>query len=250
MISRNTIRLSLGAVLSGLVLTACGGIPEAGLAPTEELLGTQQSALCTGLRVDNLSIAGVDSYNHEASGGGNWQVSPGANAVRMEYYVDGVMKSATEYSGSAGTWYFSSSSTTCGMHQFEVRAYPMVVDSAGNRTTCFEAPSSNYASFNQYCTPTPSLDCYRMDEYEVVCHASATGGSFVYTPYWQTDRQLTPTGSHRYSGWSAGDWTMYFPCALPPPRDPYYGTLRVQLKVTDATGETTGVLTSDRFNCD
>lgn len=250
MISRDTLRLSLGSVLTGLVLTACGGVSESGLAPAEEPLGARESALCTGLSVNSLSLDGVSSYEYEAAGGGQWQVSTGANAVRMEYYVDGVLKSATEYSGNNGTWYFSSSPTSCGMHAFEVKAYPMVVDSAGNRTTCFENPTSQTASFNQYCTPTASLECYRIDDFEVVCNASAAGGSHSFTPYWRTDRRLTPLGSHFYSSWAVDGMTMSFPCTLPTPGDPYYGTLSIQFKAIDSTGTWTTVRASEAFKCD
>ncbi|AKJ06030.1 hypothetical protein ATI61_110225 [Archangium gephyra] len=251
MISRDTIRLSLGSVLTGLVLTACGGVSDSGLAPAEESLGTQQSALCTGLAVDGLSIDGISSYNYEVAGSGQFSMSTGANAVRMEYYLDGVLKSATEYSGNSGTWFFSSMLSTCGMHDFEVKAYPMVVDSAGNRTTCFENPSSDTASFEQYCSPTASLDCYRFDEYELVCHASASGGSHSFSQYlWRTDRRMTPTGSHIYSSWTADGSTVYFPCWFPEPRDPYYGTLSIQLKVVDSDGTVTPVVASSAFRCD
>ncbi|HYO56084.1 hypothetical protein [Archangium sp.] len=144
---RALTRSPLHALLSGLLLAACGGIPEAELGPSAETLGTQEAALCSGQYVEALSISGISSYEGEAAGSGGWDVSAFANAARLEYYIDGVLRSFEERSGNSGTWYFSRSGISCGTHNFEVRAYPMVIDSAGNRSTCIDAPVSRTQSF-------------------------------------------------------------------------------------------------------
>lgn len=147
------IRCLLSALLSGLLLTACGGDPEAGLAPSNEPLGTTEAALCAGVSVTTLSLSGISTFQGVMAGGGDWAVSSPANAVRLEYYLDGssTPRSTDERcNGSGGTtnctgsgpWNFSASGISCGTHSFLVKAYPMVIDSAGNRTICWDSPRS------------------------------------------------------------------------------------------------------------
>ena len=144
-------RSVLHALLSGLVLSACGGVPgEAGLAPAEETLGTTSSAMCSGLSVTSLTLSGISTYQGEMAGNGSWEVSTFANATRLEYRVDGVLRSSEERVGTynastntyQGAWYFSATGISCGTHNFELKAYPMVIDSAGNRTVCWDSPRS------------------------------------------------------------------------------------------------------------
>lgn len=146
-----SIRGLTSALLSGLLMTACGGGPEAGLAPSEEPLGTAGSALCSGASVTSLTISGISTYQGEMAGSGNWKVSTATNAVRLEYYVDGALRSSEDRCDAAGgttnctgsgPWHFSASGISCGTHTFLVKAYPMVIDSAGNRTTCWDSPKS------------------------------------------------------------------------------------------------------------
>ncbi|HYO68474.1 MAG TPA: hypothetical protein VEU33_20565, partial [Archangium sp.] len=136
--SRKTTGISMGAVLSGLMLLACGGVPDTDLAPADEPQGTTTAALCAGASVTTLSLSGISTYQKEMAGSGDWAVST-ANAVRLEYYVDGALRSSedrcnasggtTSCTGS-GPWYFSASNVACGSHAFVVKAYPMVIDSA------------------------------------------------------------------------------------------------------------------------
>jgi alpha-tubulin suppressor-like RCC1 family protein len=141
----------LWALLCGLVLAACVGEPESAWDGSEEFLGTQESELCSGLSVTTLTIAGVSSYQHELAGSGSYAVSTGANAARIEYYLDGVLIGADERVGSTGTWY-ASGLMNCGNHTFLVKAYPMVVDSIGNRTTCYAAPKQTSKTVLEPCS--------------------------------------------------------------------------------------------------
>ncbi|HYO51659.1 hypothetical protein [Archangium sp.] len=137
---RDTIRAPLCTLLSGLLMVACGNTPETVSALVEEPLGTQEAALCSGLSVTTLTISGASSYASELAASGSWAVSTSANAARLEYYVDGYLSSADERIGTAGSWYVSKTGMACGSHTFEVKAYPMVVDSSGNRTICYTSP--------------------------------------------------------------------------------------------------------------
>lgn len=135
-------RVLIRALLSGLMLTACG-TPETGLTPAEESLGTQQSALCYGVSVSGLTVDGVSTYGGAMAGAGGFAVSGGANAVRLEYYADGALKYYEERTGTSGSWNYSYGGFACGSHNFQVKAYPMIVDSAGTRTTCSSSPTSS-----------------------------------------------------------------------------------------------------------
>ncbi len=135
-------------LLSGLwLLAACGGGVEEGPAPVENSVGVTQGALCSGLSVTQLAISDVSSYEGVLGAVGTWGVSLFANAVRLEYYVDGVLRSYDERPGTSDTWYHSSNGLSCGTHTFKVRAYPMVIDSNGNRTTCIDSPTELSQSF-------------------------------------------------------------------------------------------------------
>jgi hypothetical protein len=165
------------ALLLGLWLGACGGVPEAGLAPADEPLGTQESASCVGLSVTNLTISGLSSYQGELAGSGSWAVSPGANGIRLEYYLDGVLVSAEEHLGTSGTWYFSGE-MTCGTHTFQVKSFPMVVASNGGRSYCYSA----VRSLSQSVTET--------------CGVRGSGFAWIYTP----SSTVSPSYSYNSSG--------------------------------------------------
>ncbi|MFE8595605.1 hypothetical protein KYC5002_40430 [Archangium violaceum] len=138
------------ALLCGLLLVACNA-PLDDESGAEESLGTQESALCTGLSVTSLPISGASTYQGEMAASGSWVVSSGANAVRLEYYVDNALYASEERPGASGTWYFSRSGITCGTHTFKVIAWPMVIDSSGVRTTCYVG--SNTASHDASAAP-------------------------------------------------------------------------------------------------
>ncbi|HEX5752008.1 MAG TPA: hypothetical protein VFZ09_37665 [Archangium sp.] len=190
--SRKTTGISLGAVLSGLMLLACGGVPDAELTPADGPQGTTTSALCSGVSVTTLSLAGISTYQGEMAGSGDWAVANPANAVRLEYYVDGVLRSSedrcnasggTSSCTGSGSWSFSASGITCGSHNFQVKAYPMVIDSAGNRTVCLDSPRSLSQSVaGDACPPLIThilYNPYFSGTYQYVDSANVTRYIFV-----------------------------------------------------------------------
>ncbi|HYO72138.1 MAG TPA: hypothetical protein VEU33_39305 [Archangium sp.] len=150
---RESMRPLVCAVLCGLLLTACGGTETDPLLP-EETLGTQQSELCLGLSVTSLAVSGASTYNGEMAASGTWTVAPGANAVRLEYYVGDMLYTTEERVGTTGTWYFSTAGIACGPRNLVVKAWPMVVDSAGNRTTCSAVLTSTTVTVTEDCNWT------------------------------------------------------------------------------------------------
>lgn len=201
-------RSSLSVALGALMGVACGAPEEGTLAP-QEAVGTQQSALCSGLSVTALSTVGMSSYGGEIAGHGAWAVSTFANAVKLEYRVDGVPRVVEERPGNSGSWYMSSAGATCGAHTVEVKAYPMVIDSNGNRTTCLEAPRTLTLSVVQDC-PTATLSCaYPVSQ--VNCTASGSGGTGGYTYFWQ-ERIRYPDGTEYMGAWDAGGTSNGFYC--------------------------------------
>ncbi len=260
---RKTTHVSLGALLSGLLLAACGGVPEAGLAPAEESLGTAEAAMCSGLSVTSLTLAGISTYQGEMAGNGGWAVSPGANAVRLEYYVDGALRGTEERRGTynsstntyQGNWYFSAAGLACGSHGFVAKAFPMVIDSMGNRTTCSDGVRTLSQTVTEPC-PTPEVSlhfCYRYpDPYTastVRCDASASGGSGTYNVLWRKNNL-----SSGYPGaWTQGQWTQFFDCTYPsnpPPYNSYLAQTQFEVKVIDSNGKESSVKTSSTFSCE
>jgi hypothetical protein len=127
-------------LLLGLLLSACGPSIEAEPAQTpEDALGYLGSALCAGTSVSTLGLDGISTYQGVMAGSGPWAVASPANGIRLEYFVDNVLRAVEDRLGSSGTWYFSLSGVACGSRSFLVKAYPMVVDSAGNRTVCVDS---------------------------------------------------------------------------------------------------------------
>ncbi len=114
---RRQARAFFSVLVSGLWLAACGTAPEPerGFA---EPLGIQQAALCSGTSVSALSIYGISTYQGEMAGNGGWTVSGGANAVWLDYSVDGSIYISEVRTGTSGTWYFSHGGITCGPHLF------------------------------------------------------------------------------------------------------------------------------------
>ncbi|SEU35215.1 hypothetical protein [Stigmatella erecta] len=156
-----TIRTSLWAWMAGVLLVACGGTHlEADSALAEESLGTQESSLCAGLSVSSLTLSDATMYLNEVSGVGYWAVSQFSNAVRLDYYIDGVRYAFDERPGNAGAWYFSTVGIPCGTHYFQVNAWPMVIDSNGNRTTCGSTPSRTVGKYVSWACPPPDPDPY------------------------------------------------------------------------------------------
>jgi hypothetical protein len=143
---REQTRSPFSLLLCGVLLVACGGASEAGqaLAP-EAPEGTLESAMCAGSSVTTLSVDGASTYEGVLAGGGSWAVAWPANGVRLEYQVDGVLQSSEERLGASGGWSFSLSGASCYAHNLVVKAYPMVVDSSGTRTTCWTSSSKSVA---------------------------------------------------------------------------------------------------------
>ncbi|HEX5753663.1 MAG TPA: hypothetical protein VFZ09_46165 [Archangium sp.] len=231
---RSTLRSPLYAVLSGMWLLACGEVPGADPLRSEEPLATETSALCSGASVSNLSLGGMSSYQGELAGGGNWAVNYPANAIRLDYYVNGVWRGSEERCNAlggttsctgSGSWSFSMSGMSCGWHSVEVRALPMVIDSAGNRSTCGVTPTTISTSVLEYCNPTASLSCLRGYSSVVSCSASGSNGTGDYTPYWFDSR----SGS-----WNAGGWDSSYNQCAPPSYGQPSEWLTVAFKVVDS----------------
>ena len=242
--TQKTIRSIACSLMSGLLLAACGGAAEDALAPVEEQVGTQQSPLCVGLGVSGLNIAGVSSYEGIAAGAGNWAVSTGANGVRTEFWVDGTLRSASEYLGTSGGWNFSAGGMGCGGHNLVVKAFPMLVDSGGNRTTCYDSPQSITAPFSQYCNPTTSLSCTRTSNFLVKCTGSVGLGTGTHTAYWQ-DSVLGNTNP-----WFQGTLIQNFGCEARTAENKYMPLQSVtfSFKVQDSNGSWSNV-SSRSYSC-
>ena len=74
-------------LVCGLLLSACGVAHEDGA--TQEPPGTTEAAICSGLSVSSLGIiTGASSYG-------------GINAIRLEYYVDGVPRGYDQRPGDS-----------------------------------------------------------------------------------------------------------------------------------------------------
>jgi hypothetical protein len=236
---RSLIRSPLLLLLSGLMLTACGGAPEAGLAPTdEELLGTTEAPLCSGASVSTLTIAGISTYLGEMAGSGSWAVTYPANAVRLEFYIDGVLQSVTEQPGSSGTWYFSQTGVACGTRAFMVKAIPMVIDSGGVRTTCWTSgPLTRSQNVTETCAPTASLSCsFTSPVYD--CTGSASGGTNPLTPVWRVSTKNNGSSTWQEGQWyDSAYWNESFICK------PWSYSVRVEFRVRDAQGVYSNIAT-------
>ena len=217
--------------LSGLLLVGCGGAPEA-LAPSGEPLGTQEAALCSGLSVTTLSIQGVSTYQGEMAGSGSWAVSTGANAVHLDYYIDGMLRTSEERRSDtrSGTWYFSYSPVSCGSRTFMVKAYPMVIDSAGNTTRCpASGPMTASRAVTEACPPTASLSCtFSSPVYN--CTGSGSAGTAPLTPMWRSSTLPNGSSTWQEGQWYDGQWSDYFYCK------PWSYSTRVEFRVRDANG--------------
>ncbi|HEX5749115.1 MAG TPA: hypothetical protein VFZ09_22930 [Archangium sp.] len=162
-------------VLLPLLLVVGCGTSETLPPDAEESLGTQEAAVCSGLTVTTLTLSGASTYLGEMAASGSWAVSAGANAVRLEYYIDNVLYSVEERTGTSGTWYFSNTGVACGARTLLVKAWPMVIDSGGNRTTCYGAlktlsqtvteacPTTWKFMYTEYCYDRWTVSCYQVN---------------------------------------------------------------------------------------
>ncbi|WPB82007.1 hypothetical protein KYC5002_23195 [Archangium violaceum] len=243
------IRSVLRALLSGLMLSACGGMPdEVGLAPAGETLGTQEAALdCAGASVTTLNIGGMSSWGGVLSGGGNWSVTYPANGVKLSFYVDGVWRGDQTLQGDAnrsGSWSFNDSSISCGSHTFQVRAYPAIYDSSGNPPgTCATGSTSKTFAFTQGC-PTANLSCTQIP-YSASCTGSGSGGTGGYTHFMQdvyTENGVTNANPWREGGTS---WGAY--CPLVTGGTTGTRQITVYYKVIDSSGAQSPVVSRTMY---
>jgi hypothetical protein len=238
---RDLLRSHLSALLSGLLLAACGGPTEEGLTPAEEFLGSQESAMCSGSTVSSLSILGVSSYGGEVAGSGSWAVTYPANAVHLDFLVDGVVLGRAEPTGGSarsGNWNFSYKPLACGSHTFEVRAYPMTITSTGERYWCPESGTqSRTQTFSEAC-PTAGLSCSRTSTNYISCTGSGTGGTGgPYSGVWRRVEDNNDTGRTYDSGWYQGSLTGSFYCPQKTSIEyPYNGDMTVSFKARDVNG--------------
>ncbi|HEX5744744.1 MAG TPA: hypothetical protein VFZ09_00795 [Archangium sp.] len=249
--SWKTIRLPLCSLVSGLMMTACGGATdEAGLEPAgAEALGTQESALdCAGAAVTSLDTGVVSSWGGTLStGSGTWSVVYPANGIILEYYVDGVLRGTQPILGDtnrSGTWTFNDSPIACGTHTFEVRGYPAVFDSATPAPgRCTTGSMIKTASFTQGC-PTATLTCSQSGT-TINCTGSGSGGEGgPYVSYWREGIQADWGSS--YSDWEQGSNSFGVYCMPATTRDNFYRQY-IYYKVMDASGMESPVRTYTRL---
>jgi len=209
--SRPVITAPLCALLSALLLTACGSVSETEQEVPVDALGTQELAMCSGLSVSNLAFSGASTYLGEMAGSGPWAVSAGANAVRLEYYIDNVLYASEERAGTSGTWYFSQTGISCGTHTLLVKAFPMVIDSAGNRTTCWGAPRSASQAITEACPGgTWVIDTYEScyDLYMTSCYTRSPNPKCASSA--QAGGSCSPVGTYCWKVLSASTVAGYY----------------------------------------
>lgn len=250
---RHPWKAALPALMSGLLLSACGGSLDEDPAPTEELQGTRESALCTGATVSSLTISSISAYGGQATGNGTWSVTYPANGIHIDYYVDGIKRGEQDLQGNssrAGTWSFDYTPVSCGQsHAFELKAYPLSILSTSIDRCQTDSPASASAAFSEAC-PTSTLSCARTSSTEITCTGSGAGGTGApYTGVWQRTEQNHSTGSFYQSGWYTGPLTNTFYC----PQGtiilaPTNSDLLIEFKARDASGLESSVL-SQSYPC-
>ncbi|WPB82381.1 hypothetical protein KYC5002_25090 [Archangium violaceum] len=239
-------------MLSGLVLSGCGGVPdESGLAPAaEETLGAQESALdCAGASVTSLNLGTVGSWGGVLStSSATWSVAYPANGIILEYYVDGVLRGTQPIQGDAnrsGTWTFNDSPLACGSHTFQVKGYPAVFESGTPAPgRCTTGSMTKSTTFSEAC-PTAAWSCSRTTTTTIKCTASGSGGTGgPFTALWSEVEENHDTGGVYQTGWYQGPLTHTFFCPQKTSiQFPYNGSLDISLKTRDANGLESAVLT-------
>jgi hypothetical protein len=238
---RDPRKSALNALVSGLLLAACGGPTEESPTPAEERLGTQEAALCSGASVSSLTITSFNSYGGEASGGGTWSVTSPANGIHLDYYIDGVKRGEQDIQGNSsrsGNWSFAYRPVSCGQtHTLVLKAYPLSILSTGIDRCETSGPSSASAAFNEAC-PTSTLACTRTSSTEISCTGNGDGGTGgPYTAQWQRTEKNHATGSVHQSGWYAGSLTNTFYCPQGfPVLSPTNSELVIEFKARDVNG--------------
>lgn len=251
---RDLIHPAVRALLPGLMLAACGA-PEAEVTPSEEPLGRHEAAVCAGASVTSLTLSNVSSYGGEVVGMGNWQVIYPANAVYLEYFIDGVRYGYGERSpedpvnNRAGSWHFSQQNVSCGVwHTLEVKAWPVVIGST-NHDVCGSGPSRTVSQmFYEEC-PTSTLSCARSSMTTISCTGSGAGGNGgPHTGLWYEIERNFSTGVESQFGWYQGSMTNSFYCPMNFFFSSYNGDLSISFKAQDASGLQSAAL-SQTFRC-
>lgn len=236
-------------LLSTLLLGACGAPLESTSLSPGETPGQVESALCSGVSVTSLTLGGASSYGGELGAAGTWAVSSFANAVYMEFYVDGHKQAEFDRTTPTGTWNHSSSGISCGTHTLEVRAWPLIIDSNGNRTKCTaQGPRVISTTFPQAC-PSASAQCQRNNTQQVTCTGSAWEGTGPHTPIWQQVNRFSDIPEPYVSmPWYEGSWSHVFSCEAPLYATQDDAQVQIQFKVRDSTGMESTVR-SNSFYC-
>ncbi|MDC0709471.1 hypothetical protein POL68_13450 [Stigmatella sp. ncwal1] len=207
-----------------------------------------ESALCAGLSVTSLSATDVSSYGGDLAGMGLWSVSTFSNAVRLEYWVDGTLRAYDERPGNSGTWYHSNNGMGCGNHTFEVRAYPMVIDSNNNKTVCTSGLRTATRSVPQSC-PSAAVSCQRSSSNWITCTGGGSGGAGSPTPSWR-QYGTASDGTWVDTGWSSGgEWSANFFCVetyVFSPADIF----SIEFSVIDMSGMASLPSSSQSFVCE
>jgi len=246
-------KASLNALVSGLLLAACGGPLEEGPLSSDVLLGTQGSALCSGASISSLAISSFHAYGGEASGDGTWSVTFPANGIQLDFYIDGVKRGEQQLKGDssrAGTWSFSYRPVSCGeSHTLELKAYPLSILSTGVERCETSSPASTSATFSEAC-PTSTLSCARASTTQITCTGNGSGGTGgPYTGKWQRTEQNHSTGSVYQSGWYSGPLSSTFYCPQGTPiLAPNNSDLRIEFKARDVNGLESNAL-SQTYPC-
>lgn len=237
--NRSLMGHSLRLLLSGLMLTACGAPMDSEEASAEEL-GVKESASCSGSSVSGLTISGFSSYGGELAGGGTWSVSYPANAVHLDFLLNGAVIGQAEMLGDSnrsGTWSFNYSSASCGVqHTFKVKAYPMTIASNGEKFWCpGSGPQERSWSFSESC-PTSTFSCSRSFT-QVTCTGTASGGTGgPYDALW-FEHEKHDSGLTSNYGWYPAPMSKSFNCQMAlPPFQSANGTLTISFIARDASG--------------
>jgi len=253
-------RSLLHALLSGLLLSGCGGVPEEdGQLPAGgETVGTQESAMCSEMSVLGLTVSGMDSHDGVIAGAGTWKVSPNANSVYMEYFLDnnptpvkqripGTYDPAT--GTTSGTWSYSIGGVSCGGHTVVIKAYPRHIASNGAEEICSNPMTLTRTVIQDgACRPTTSVSCRRISNSTIRCTGTASGGSGTYTPYWQEYWDSEIYQEQYLFDWYQRPWTADFQCVATTSTT-YYDLFQYNFRVIDSTGMPSTVSSSPVFKC-
>ncbi|MET0401461.1 MAG: hypothetical protein ABW123_03620 [Cystobacter sp.] len=231
-------------LLSSLLLSACDPSGDVSSPAPEEALGHTGSALCEGATVSTLSFEGASSYAGVLGAMGKWSVTS-ANSIHLKYFLDGrpLATSNLRVDAQPGNqappynWQHSSSGVSCGSHTFQVQAWPRVVTSGQEDTTCLaQGPKVISMPITQDC-PAASVSCRYISNQQVSCWGGGSGGTGGSTPSWH-QQNWVPFHPDWYETrpWHDGDWSYTFYCEPPLYASMDDGRVQVDFKVRDSAG--------------